>query len=103
MEREEGEVGGPVVDYFGRVFLDVSVVELIALWANLTIGLRHPENKGPTRRYALDVLDYMTRLLLSLGVFELRDVRGWKADEDQYGHADVAEVYAEILKDLSRE
>jgi hypothetical protein len=51
-----------------RVCLDLSILDLIAIHGNICLGLRHPDNTGPTRQIAANVVDIIEQIFKDTGM-----------------------------------
>jgi hypothetical protein len=51
-----------------RVCLDLSILDLIAIHGNICLGLRHPDNTGPTRKIAENVISTIEKIFQDTGM-----------------------------------
>ena len=47
---------------------DLSILDLIAIHGNICLGLRHPDNTGPTRQIAETVIDTIEQIFKDTGM-----------------------------------
>ena len=67
--------------------LSATLLEWMTVHGNICLGLRHPENQGPSRGYALAVRDRIADLLIARGVLT----------PDQIEHANAVEIDVQRL------
>jgi hypothetical protein len=46
----------------------LSILDLIAIHGNICLGLRHPDNTGPTRQIAENVIDTIEQIFKDTGM-----------------------------------
>ena len=51
-----------------RVYLNLSIHDLLAIHGNLCLGLRHPDNTGPTRQIAYNVVQTIEKIFKETGM-----------------------------------
>jgi len=57
------------------VELRMSALHLLIVHGNICLGLRHPDNYGPSRELALEFVNYAENILKEIGVLNSRDIR----------------------------
>jgi hypothetical protein len=61
--------------------LTATLLEWMTLHGNLCLGLRHPENQGPSREFAIRVRDRIAALLIEREILTLEEVQHANAVE----------------------
>ena len=51
-----------------RVCLEFKILDLVAIHGNLCLGLRHPDNTGPLRQIAENVIDTIEKIFQDTGM-----------------------------------
>jgi hypothetical protein len=51
-----------------RVYLNLSIHDLLAIHGNICLGLRHPDNTGPLRQIAANVIDTIEQIFKDTGM-----------------------------------
>ena len=51
-----------------RVYLNLSIHDLLAIHGNICLGLRHPDNTGPTRKIAENVISTIEKIFQDTGM-----------------------------------
>ena len=73
---------------FQIIELQISALHLIAVHGNVCLGLRHPNNKGPNRKIALEFLNYAEAKLKDAGIiddFDIELIHDVERDESPHG------------------
>jgi len=79
-----------------RVVLNLSMLELLVLQNNLALALRHLRNRGCSRPLMLELLEQVTQILLREGALPRKDLKRMQRNEERFGSADVARIYASL-------
>jgi hypothetical protein len=58
----------PQINAQKRVCLDFSILDLVAIHGNICLGLRHPDNTGPLRQIAANVIDTIEQIFKDTGM-----------------------------------
>jgi hypothetical protein len=70
-----------------RVWLNLSIPALLAIHGNLCLGLRHPDNVGPTSQIAYNVVQTIEMLFKETGMPDdvLAEIHKVEAEETKGG------------------
>ena len=68
MDTEANFVSWLKINAQKRVCLDFSILDLVAIHGNICLGLRHPDNTGPLRQIAANVIDTIEQIFKDTGM-----------------------------------